>query len=69
MVNKVQRMELPWVLSDELLTIWYLTNLGETFSNFRATLYQQFNIAGIGTGQPLTLRGVMDRAENEWSRI
>ena len=68
-VNKIRRMELSWHLPDELLQLWFLTNLGESFSTFRSTLYQHFSVAGVGTGQKLSLQEIMSRATDEWSRI
>lgn len=68
-VNKIRRMNLSWHLPEELLQLWFLTNLGESFSTFRSTLYQHFSVAGVGTGQTLSLQETMSRATDEWSRI
>jgi len=65
-IDQLERMALPWKLPDELFQIWYLHNLGDSFATFRSTIYQHFKVAGIGDGRPLTLRTLMERADNEY---
>lgn len=64
-IQRIQQMELPWTMPEELLQIWFLTNLGDSYSSFRSMLYQNFKIAGVGQGAAVTLSELMTRAQNQ----
>jgi hypothetical protein len=66
-IDQLDRMALPWKVPEELLQIWYLHNLGDSFHNFRSSIYQHFKVAGLGEGQALTLRNLMERAGVEYN--
>jgi hypothetical protein len=44
-IDQLDRMALPWKVPEELLQIWYLHNLGDSFHNFRSSIYQHFKEA------------------------
>ncbi|CAK7271529.1 hypothetical protein SEPCBS119000_004653 [Sporothrix epigloea] len=65
-LDEINRLALNWQITEELSQLWYLSNLGETFKHFRSTIYK--NHQGNGSGQPITLGHLMERAEDEFTR-
>lgn len=55
-------MDLPWEIPDQLLQLWFLTNLGESFGTFRLSIFLYYKVAGVGDGPDIKLRELMTKA-------
>lgn len=65
----LNRMDLPWEIPDQLLQLWFLANLGESFGTFRSSIFLHFKVAGVGNGPEIKLRELMTKAQDEWLRM